>query len=346
MSFGQRFGRFLSLAAAAVLALSMAACKPSGQESVSLHGAGATFPAPLYQQLFAEYNKKHPEVKISYQSVGSGAGVNQFIAGTVTFGASDVAMTEAEIAQVKRGTVLVPVTAGAIVIGFNVEGVSELKLSQEALAQIFLGEIKVWNDPRIAALNQGVNLPSQPITVVHRSDGSGTTGVFTMHLSAISQTWKSGPGTGKTVQWPTGIGAKGNEGVTAQLMQVPGSIGYIEVSYARQNNIKSAVLQNRDGNFVAYSSAAAAEALANIELPDSLVAFEPNPAGAGSYPIVSYSWILAYRQYDDAKQAETLRNVLHWAVTDGQAFADQLGYIPLPEPVVVKLAPVIDTIGR
>jgi phosphate transport system substrate-binding protein len=346
MSSGRKLVRFLSLAVVAVLSLSMAACKPSSQESVSLHGAGATFPAPLYQQLFAEYNKKHPEVKISYQSVGSGAGVNQFIAGTVTFGASDVAMTEAEIAQVKRGAILVPVTAGAIVIGFNIEGVAELKLSQQVLAQIFLGEIKTWNDTRIAELNPGVNLPATPVTVVHRSDGSGTTGVFTMHLSAVSDKWKNGPGSGKTVQWPVGIGAKGNEGVTAQLMQVPGSIGYIEVAYATQNNIKTATVQNREGNFVKYSSTAAAEALANIQLPDTLVAFEPNPAGAGSYPIVSYSWIMAYRQYDDAKQAEALRNVLNWAVTDGQAFADQLGYIPLPESVVSQLAPVIDTIGR
>lgn len=222
----------------------------SGGGKVSLSGAGASFPAPLYQRWFSEYNKQNPNTQVSYQSVGSGAGVEQFTQGTVDFGASDVAMKDEEIAKVKKGVVLLPMTAGSIVLGYNLPNVKGLKLPRQVYTDIFLGKIKKWNDPKIAQANPGVQLPDKDITVVHRSDGSGTTAVFTKHLSTISPEWKSGPGDGKTVKWPVGLGAKGNEGITAQLLQSEGSIGYVEYGYAKQQNIATATLENKAGKYV------------------------------------------------------------------------------------------------
>lgn len=327
------------------LLFTIPACGPSNP-GVNIHGAGASFPAPLYQRWFVEYNKLRPEVRISYQSVGSGAGVNQFIAGTVQFGASDVPMTAGEIAKVSRGTKQIPVTAGGVVVGYNLPGVGELQLPRKVLADIFLGKVTKWNDPSIAAVNAGTNLPELPITVVHRSDGSGTTAIFTEHLATISADWKSTVKSGKSVQWPCGVGAKGNEGVTAQLLQVKGSIGYLEYGFAQQNGIATAALENKAGRFVKYTAQSAKAALNNIKLPDNFVASDSDPAGESSYPIVSYSWLLIYEQYDDAQAAAALRDVLGWILSDGQKLSDSLGYIPLPDSVVARLRPVVEQIGR
>ncbi len=336
---------------APVLALTLAsltACGGETQEeqgkSVSLTGAGASFPAPLYQRWFAEYNKKNPNIKVSYQSVGSGAGVEQFSKETVDFGASDVAMKDEEIEKVERGVVLLPMTAGSIVLAYNLPGVEEVKLSREVYVDIFLGKIKKWNDPRIKKVNPGVTLPDKEITVVRRSDGSGTTAVFTGHLSAISPEWKSKVGSSKTVEWPTGLGAKGNEGVTAQLTQNVGAIGYVEYAYAKQQKLSVASLENKSGKYIAPSSESAANTLKAVKLPANLRAFINDPEGEESYPIVTYTWIMAYQKYDDPDKVEAFKNVIKWSLKDGQETAEELGYIPLPENVVEKVEAALDKI--
>lgn len=340
------FKRQMWLAPLVAVTLGLTACGggESGGNSVSLTGAGASFPAPLYQKWFSEYNKANPNVQVTYQSVGSGAGVEQFTQGTVDFGASDVAMKDEEIAKVQRGVALLPMTAGSIVLAYNLPGVDNLKLSRQAYVDILLGKIKKWNDPAIAELNPDVKLPNSNITVVYRSDGSGTTGVFTKHLSAISPEWEQKVGEGKTVEWPTGIGAKGNEGVTAQILQTEGSIGYIEYGYAKQQDIPSATLENKAGKYITPSSESAAQALSAAELPDNLRAFVTDPEGDESYPIVTYTWLLAYENYDDPQKLQAFKDVVNWSLVDGQAYAEELGYIPLPANVVEKVEAKLDTI--
>jgi phosphate transport system substrate-binding protein len=316
----------------------------SSGATVSLTGAGATFPAPLYQRWFAEYNKIDPKVQVSYQSVGSGAGVEQFTQKTVDFGASDVAMKDEEIAKIDKGAIMLPVTAGSVVLAYNLPDVKELKLSRQIYVDIFLGKITKWNDAAIAKLNPDAKLPDKEINVIYRSDGSGTTAVFTKHLSAVNKDWKDAVGSGKTVQWKTGTGAKGNEGVTAQLQQTEGAIGYIEYSYAKQQNIAMATLENKDGKYIAPSEESASKTLAAVTLPADLRAFIEDPEGADSYPIVSYTWILAYKKYDDPNKAKALKEVINWAVKDGQAFSKELGYVPLPANVVEKVQAAVETI--
>lgn len=317
-------------------------------QPVSLTGAGASFPAPLYQRWFADFNKANPNVQINYQSIGSGAGVEQFTAGTVDFGASDVAMKDDEIAKVKQGVMLLPMTAGSIVVAYNLPDVAELKLPRDVYADIFQGKITKWNDPKIAAANPDAKLPDQAITVVHRSDGSGTTGVFTKHLSAVSPEWKTKIGEGKTVSWPTGatfLGAKGNEGVTAQVLQTTGAIGYVEYGYAKQNNVKFAALQNKAGNFVVPTEESAAQTLASVNLPANLRAFIEDPDGAQSYPIVTYTWLLAYKQYPNAAKAQAMEAMIEYGLTEGQKVAAELGYVPLPPNVVQQVAAAADAIS-
>lgn len=313
-------------------------------DSVSLAGAGASFPAPLYQRWFSEYNNQNPNVKVSYQSVGSGAGVEQFTQETVDFGASDVAMKDQEIEAVDRGVALLPMTAGSIVLAYNLPDVTELKLSRQVYVDILLGKIKKWNHPAIAKINPGAKLPDSKINVVYRSDGSGTTGVFTRHLSAIDGEWSDKVGEGKTVEWPTGIGAKGNEGVTAQILQTEGSLGYIEYGYAKQQDIATATLENKSGKYVPPSTEYASKSLATVTLPENLRAFMSDPEGEESYPIVTYTWLLAYENYDDPAKLQALKDVVNWSLTDGQAFAEELGYIPLPDNVVEKVQAKLDTI--
>ncbi|MEH2458792.1 phosphate ABC transporter substrate-binding protein PstS [Nostoc sp.] len=315
--------------------------------TVKLTGAGASFPAPLYDTWFTDLNKKYPNLQVDYASVGSGAGVEQFIKGTVDFGASDVAMKDEEIQKVPpdKGVILLPVTAGSIVLSYNLPDVPELKLPRVVYADILLGKIKSWDDPQIAKANPGAKLPKQPITVVYRSDGSGTTGVFTKHLSAISPEWKTKVGEGKTVNWPTGVGAKGNEGVTAQIQQTQGSIGYVEYGYAKQNNLKFAALENKGGKFIVASEESASKALASVALPPDLRLFISDPGGADSYPIVTYTWILAYKKYPNAAKAKAVEAAIEYALTDGQKQATALGYVPLPQNVITKVAAAADQIS-
>ncbi|MEY2983726.1 MAG: Phosphate transporter, periplasmic phosphate-binding protein PstS, partial [Cyanobacteriota bacterium] len=313
---------------------------------VSLTGAGASFPAPLYQGWFVALNQEVPNLEVNYQSVGSGAGVEQFTARTVDFGASDVAMKDDEIAEVNGEVLMLPMTAGSIVLAYNLPGVEGLKISQAVMGDIFLGKITQWNDPKIVADNPDAALPDQPIIVVHRSDGSGTTGVFTKNLSAMSPEFGEKIGEGKTVEWPTTqgkfIGGKGNEGVTAAIQQNEGSIGYIEYGYAKNNNVTMAAIQNKDGNFVVPTDENASATLANVELPENLRAFIVNPEGADSYPIVTYTWMLVYPKYDDAEKAKGMEAMIEFGLNQGQKMAPALGYVPLPEVVRQKVAAAAD----
>jgi len=317
------------------------------KQDVQLVGAGASFPAPIYQRWFQEFNQQHPKVQINYQSVGSGAGVEQFTKGTVDFGASDTAMKDDEIQKVgDKGVMLLPMTAGSIVLAYNLPEVTgEVKLPRQVYTDILLGKITKWNDPKIAAANPGVTLPDQAITVVHRSDGSGTTGVFTKHLSAISPDWKSKVGDGKTVQWPVGVGAKGNEGVTAQIQQTKGAIGYVEYGYAKNNNLKFASLENKGGKFVTPNDQSAAKTLESVQLPDNLRAFISDPEGADSYPVVTYTWLLVPKKVADPEKAKALEAMVEYGLTDGQKVSSELGYVPLPKNVVEKVAAAADQIS-
>lgn len=314
---------------------------------VAITAAGASFPAPLYQRWFQDFNKINPKVQINYQSVGSGAGVEQFTKGTVDFGASDTAMKDDEIAKVPadKGVILLPMTAGSIVIGYNLAELPELKLPRDVYVDIFAGKITKWNDPKIAAANPGAKLPDQAITVVHRSDGSGTTAVFTKHLSAISPDWKAAVGDGKTVQWPVGVGAKGNEGVTSQILQTAGSVGYIEYGYAKNNNVKFASLQNKAGTFVVPTDESASQALATVPLPENLRAFIEDPEGAQSYPIVTYTWMLVPKTVADPNKAKAIEAMVEYGLTEGQKVSSELGYVPLPQNVKEKVAAAADGIS-
>lgn len=311
---------------------------------VKLMGSGASFPAPLYDRWFKEFTKKDGVITVDYQSVGSGQGVKSFIAGQTDFGASDAAMSDQEIGEAKGNVVLLPMTAGSIVLAYNLAGVANLSLTREAYAGIFLGTVKKWNDAKIAASNPGVTLPDQEIAVVHRSDGSGTTYVFTQHLAAIDATWKSGPGVNKSVEWPVGVGAKGNEGVSALVKQTPGAIGYVEFAYASLSKQPMAWLQNKDGKFVEPTLAAAAAALSAVELPADLRAWLSDPSGEASYPIVTYTWILAKKKYDDPQKATALKKVLNWSLTEGQKLSSELNYVPLPASVVSKVQQALEQV--
>jgi phosphate transport system substrate-binding protein len=256
-------------------------------------------------------------------------------------------MKDDEIQKVgDKGVMLLPMTAGSIVLAYNLPEVTgEVKLPRQVYTDILLGKITKWNDPKIAAANPGVTLPDQAITVVHRSDGSGTTGVFTKHLSAISPDWKSKVGDGKTVQWPVGVGAKGNEGVTAQIQQTKGAIGYVEYGYAKNNNLKFASLENKGGKFVTPNDQSAAKTLESVQLPDNLRAFISDPEGADSYPVVTYSWLLVPKKVADPEKAKALEAMVEYGLTDGQKVSSELGYVPLPKNVVEKVAAAADQIS-
>lgn len=318
----------------------------SAEDSVTLQGTGATFPAPLYQKWFSEYNKEHPNVQINYQPLGSGAGIKQFQQHLVDFGASDAAMTDEEMAPVKDGVVLLPMTAGAIVLAYNLPDVtSDLKLSREAYVGILLGKITSWNDPAISKANPGVSLPDTKITVVSRSDGSGTTFVFTSHLSSISDEWKNGPGPGKSVNFPVGVAGKGNPGVSALIKQTPGAIGYVEYGYAVQAKMAMALLENKSGKYVKADLNSGKDALATVQLPENLRAWVTDPVGPDSYPIVTYTWLLCYKKYENAKTLDALKSVIKYGLTKGQSFSAELGYIPLPGNVVDADMKALDQIS-
>ena len=320
---------------------------PQASSGVDLNGAGATFPYPIYYKWFTDYQAQ-TGVKINYQSIGSGGGIRQLSEGTVDFGASDSPMSDAEIANAKGPVMHFPTVLGADVIIYNVPEITQpLKLTGDAIARIYLGQITRWNDPRIATLNPGVSLPASDILVVHRSDGSGTTFIFTDYLASVSPDWARVVGRGKEVRWPTGIGAKGNEGVAGQVKQTPGSIGYVELAYAKQNRLAYAHVRNAAGQFVEPSIESITAAAAGASLPptsDYRVSIV-NAAGAGAYPISSFTWILAYRQQPDSVKARKLRDFLNWALTEGEKSAASLDYAPLPAGLSQQLVARIDSIG-
>jgi phosphate transport system substrate-binding protein len=312
---------------------------------VQINGAGATFSAPLYQRWFQDYNKRHPEVQVNYQAIGSAAGIKQFTHGTIDFGASDAAMTDEQIARVHNGAVLLPMTAGEIVLPYNLPGVPQLRLSRNAYIGIFLGSIQNWNDAAIRSSNPGVTLPDLPITVVYRYDGSGTTFVFTQHLCAISPHFKQRViEEGTQVTWPVGIGGKGNEGVTSLIKQTQGAIGYVEYGYALENRLTMAALQNRSGTYVKPSLDSGALTLSRIELPSDLRGWAIDPTGTDDYPITTFTWLLLYKSYADPAKVAALKNVLLYGLTEGQKCAPELGYIPLPPSVTEKVKAAVETI--
>ncbi|MGO8691499.1 MAG: phosphate ABC transporter substrate-binding protein PstS [Thermoguttaceae bacterium] len=336
--------RFFLRLCLAIILLSAVSCNSQsggdGKGSVQLQGAGASFPAPLYTKWFKSYHDAHDDVQIDYQSLGSGAGVKDVQDKTVDFGASDAAMTAEEIAKVDAGVQLLPMTAGSIVLAYNLEDVDDLKLSRDAYVGIFLGKITKWNDPAIVAANPGVKLPDAEINVVVRADSSGTSFVFTKHLSAISAEFAKSPGTNKNPNWPAGTKSKGNEGVSAAIRTTPASIGYIEYGYAKLAKLKTAALQNKAGKYVVPTIASGKAALAAVQMPEDLVVWVSDPAGDDAYPIVTYTWIMTYKKYADPRKAAALREVLTYCLTDGQKDSEALGYIPLPGGVatVVKAA--------
>ncbi len=302
---------------------------------MKISGAGATFPYPLYKEWLQDYNKAHKDLNITYNPVGSGEGIRLFVKQEVDFGASDAAMSDAEMAKVDRKVKLIPATAGTVVLAYNLKGLNGvLKLPRDVYVAIFAGDIKKWNDPRIKQANPGLNLPDIDIIPVVRADGSGTTYAFTNHLSAISNEWRDrGPGTGKTVRWPAhAMSVRWNEGVAGRVKITDGAIGYMEYSYARHAGLAMAALQNKAGKFIAPSGTAGQATLTATanDMPANLRMFFPDPPGADSYPIVTYSWLLLYGSYPDEKKAKELKDFVKWAITAGQEYAERLGYISLP----------------
>ena len=334
--------KHLLFAAASILVAVCLLCGPpceakdSGSgKSVSLEGAGATFPYPLYSKWVFEYGRIHPEIKINYQSIGSGGGIRQITEGTVDFGGSDAFVKDEALAKLKGKLLHIPTTLGAVVITYNLPGApAGLKLGPEVIAGIFLGEITRWNDPKIIELNPGLQLPDTPIGVVHRSDGSGTTAVFTDYLSKVSPVWAEKVGSGTSVSWPVGLGAKGNEGVTGQVKSTPGSIGYVELVYARQNELPYASVRNSAGVFVEPALEGVSAAAASVPVPADFRVSITNAPGEKSYPISAFTWILLYQDQKDAAKGTALADFLWWAIHDGQKLGGALGYAPLPAAVV------------
>jgi phosphate transport system substrate-binding protein len=315
--------------------------------TMHIHGAGATFPAPLYKKWIEEYQKRRPEVMVSYDAVGSGEGVKEFMAGRVEFGASDAAMSDAQIAEVARGVQLVPAVAGSIVLAYNLEGLAgELKLTRDVYVDIFLGKIKSWDDLRIKRINPELNLPKSDIALVVRQDSSGTTYAFTNHLSAISDEWRDrGPGVGTLVDWPgNAMAARGNEGVAGRVKLSKGAIGYVEYGMARRAGLSMAWLENKAGQFIEPHGGSGLATLLNTSLPENLRVFFPDPDGQDSYPIVTYSWLLLYKQYDDAQKLAALKQFVRWCLTAGQESNESLGFVRLPPQIIARTMEALDSI--
>ena len=321
------------------------------QNALLINGAGATFPNPIYSKWFDEYHKTNGNIQINYQSVGSGAGIKQATDGTVDFGASDGPMSDEQLKAYsdKHGSALLhfPTVLGAVVPTYNINGVSvSLNFTPEALAGIFLGRITKWNDPAIAAANKGVNLPAEDIVVVHRSDGSGTTYVFTDYLSKVSDDWKNKVGKGTSVNWPAGLGGKGNEGVTGLIKQTPNSIGYVELIYAAKNNVAYGAVKNADGVFLKADLVGVSEAAAGVakNMPDDFRVSITNAPGKKAYPISSFTWLLIPAKFSDAAKRDAMKGFLKWALTDGQNQVEELSYAKLPKEVVAKELKAINSI--
>jgi len=311
--------------------------------NMELLGAGATFPLPLYTKMFDTYNQK-TGVKVNYQGVGSGAGITQLTNKTVDFGATDAFMTDDEMKKAGADVLHIPVALGAVVLTYNLPGSPKLKLSSNVIADIFLGKITQWNDSKIAADNPGASLPDMNITVVHRSDGSGTTFIFTDYLSKISPEWKSGPGTGKSLNWPTGLGAKGNPGVAGLIKQLPGSFGYVELIYAMQNNMPVASVKNKSGVYV-EPTIKSTSAAANVSMPADTRASITDTTAKNGYPISGFTWIIIYKDQKygnkDKEKADATLKLLWWMTHEGQSLAEPLQYAPLPKDAVAKAETIL-----
>jgi len=316
-------------------------------DSVLINGAGATFPYPIYSKWFDEYHKLHPDAQFNYQSIGSGGGIRQVLAGTVDFGATDGPMSDEQLGQAKTKILHFPTVLGAVIPTYNISGVSqELKFTPEALAGIFLGKITKWNDGELKRANPGVSLPGEDIVVVHRSDGSGTTYVWVDFLSKVSEEWKTKVGKGTSVNWPVGLGGKGNEGVAGLVKQTPNSIGYVELIYAIQNNMPYGRVRNASGSFIKadLASVTAAAAAAARDMPADFRVSITNAAGKGAYPIASFTWLLVPTSIQDATKRKMIVEFLHWMLKDGQSFAEPLAYARLPKEVVAMEVKAISEI--
>lgn len=311
----------------------------SASGAVQIHGAEATFPYPLYDKWISDFSKVDSNIQINYQSIGSGGGIRQFLGKTVDFGASDAPMTDEQIQKAGSRVLHIPTALGAVVLTYNVPGLNQgLKLSGETVADLFLGKISSWNDPKIQELNPGVTLPAKPVLIVHRSDGSGTTAVFADYLSKVSKEWKSKVGVGPSLSWPTGLGGKGNEGVTGLIKQTPGSLGYVELVYAKQNQMMIAQLKNKSGKFVEASTQTVSAAAKNSKkMPEDFRVSITDAEGADSYPISSFTYILIYGEVSGEK-GKGLLKFLNWAISDGQGGMETLSYAPLPKALVSKVS--------
>lgn len=324
----------------ALAALSAAAASAQ----MLINGAGATFPQPIYTKWFEDYSKVDPSVRFNYQGIGSGGGQKQILSETVDFGASDGPMSDENLAKAPRPLWHIPTVAGAVVVSYNLPGNPALKLDGPTLAGIFLGRITKWNDPAIAGQNPGVTLPDTDLLVVRRSDGSGTTFIFTDYLSAVSSEWRAKAGKNTSVNWPVGLGGKGNAGVAGQLKQSPGAIGYVELAYAKQNRLPFADMKNEAGKYVTASLDSVTAALASAQIPDDFRFSMVNPPGEAAYPISGATWLLIYQQQKDAAKGRKLVEFLKWAYTDGQKMAAALDYAPLPENVQERVLKRIEQI--
>ena len=310
----------------------------SAAHAQKLTAAGATFPYPIYSKWFSEYSAAHPGVEINYQSIGSGGGIRQVTAGLVDFGASDGPMTDEQLASSKTKLIHIPTVMGAVVPVFNVQGIKDIKFTGDIIADIFLGKIVSWNDARIVKENPGVSLPDQPIIVVHRSDGSGTSYIFTDYLSKVSKDWANGPGKGTSPSWPKGVGGKGNEGVAGLVRQLPGAFGYVELIYALQNHITYGEVKNPAGNYVKASIEGVTEAAANVkQMPADYRVSITNAPGAESYPIASFTWLLVPVKSPDAAKGKVIKDMLSWIILSGESEASALSYAPLPKEVAEKV---------
>ena len=325
----------------AAIVLSFAATSPAAAaDPLMVNGAGATFPYPLYSKWFFEYSNANPGVKFNYQSIGSGGGIKQITAGTVDFGATDAPMTEEEMKALKGPILHIPTAIGAVVLVYNLDKVEGgLKLTPDVLAGIYLGKITRWNDPKIAELNKNITMPNADIVVAHRSDGSGTTDIFTNYLAAVSIEWRAKVGRGKSVKWPVGLGGKGNEGVSGVVKQTPGAVGYVELAYARQNKMKIASLRNREGNYVVPTLEATSAAAAGVakSMPEDFRVSLVDAPGGDAWPISGLTWLLVYKEQKDAAKGKALVQFLKWALSDGQKMEAALDYAALPKPVAEKV---------
>jgi phosphate transport system substrate-binding protein len=333
------FGRFTTLT---VVAVSVFGTQLAALADVTLSGAGATFPQPLYERYIREMRKAHPDIKVNYQGVGSGGGIKKTIDGTVDFGASDAAMSDAEMAKVNGGVLLIPTAGGAVSVVFSLPGVKSLKLSNKVLTGIFEGKITTWNDAQIAADNKGVALPSSAIKPVVRADGSGTAFIFTNHLSAISPEFKAAVGASKEPKWPSSfLKGKGNPGVAGLVKQTPGSIGFVEYEFALKNGLSSAMVQNGSGKYIAPSLKAANLALSDVQFPENFRAFDVN--STQGYPIVGLTWLLIPKTHKDPAKAKAIKTMVKWMLTSGQQFNDDLNYTSIPSSVAARAIEAVET---